>query len=186
MLVCVYVCIYCAASDARFVRKRQRRAEVLALREDPRASLVSQKRLSCATIIRFKSPNICQDRLGTNIGKLDKKRRFCRDEELILDVIDVHDDTLVELSVYDSHTSRLIGVVGIPVHTIHRNPKKRWIKLQDPDGGRISLMAGVVEADQLDLDSCKYGVVEMEHSLKWKQGLSLRQRIVEVMTDTVD
>eukprot|EP01046_Picozoa_sp_COSAG06_P036947 COSAG06_NODE_4124_length_4547_cov_1.723696_5_plen_669_part_00 len=45
------VCVCCAAPDARFIGKRQRRAEVLALREDPRASLVSQKRLSCATMI---------------------------------------------------------------------------------------------------------------------------------------
>jgi Ca2+-binding EF-hand superfamily protein len=108
------------------------------------------------------------------------------DEEMVLDVADVHDASLLELSVYDSRTGHLIGLVGIPVHYIHRNPQKRWIKLQDPDGGETSLAAGVVDAGDLNLDVCKFGVIEMEHSLKWKSGLTMRQRIIEVLADSLE
>ena len=103
--------------------------------------------------------------------------------ELILDVPDVHDDSLLELIVHDSRTGRMIGVVGIPVQTIHRNPRKRWVKMQDPSEEAVSLKAGVVEADNLDLASCAFGVVELEHSLKWKSGLTVRQRIMEVLRE---
>ena len=109
-----------------------------------------------------------------------------RDEEMILDVEDVHEDTMLELCVSDSRTGHLMGVVGIPVQMIHRNPKRRWIKLQDPDKGRVSFDAGVMDAGDMDLRQCQFGVIEMEHSLKWKTGQTLRQRIVEVMTDTVE
>jgi hypothetical protein len=108
------------------------------------------------------------------------------DEELVLDVNDVHDDSLVELSVYDSHTGHLLGLVGIPIHSIHRNPQKRWIKLQDPDAGIASLRAGVVDAGAMDVSVCKFGVIEMEHSLKWKSGQTMRQRIMEVMAETLE
>ena len=108
------------------------------------------------------------------------------DEEMVLDVDDVRSDSLVELSVCDSRTRRVIGLVGIPVHTIHRNPKKRWIKLQDPDAGSISLNAGVVDAGAMDIAACRFGAVEMEHSLKWKTGQTFRQRIVDVVSATVE
>jgi len=105
---------------------------------------------------------------------------------MILDVEDVHDDTMLELTVQDSLTGHQMGLVGIPVHTIHRNPKRRWIKLQDPDKGRVSFDAGVMEADDMDLHQCKFGAIQIENSMKYKTGLSLRQRIVEVLTDTVE
>lgn len=108
------------------------------------------------------------------------------DETLTLDIDDVHKDSLVELAVYDSHTGHMLGLVGIPVLAIHRNPKKRWIRLQDPECEQVSLMAGVVEADHFDLESCRFGVIEMEHSLSWRSGQTMRQRIMEVMAETLE
>ena len=110
----------------------------------------------------------------------------CWNETLTLDIDDVHDNSLVELGVYDSHTGHMLGLVGIPVNVIHRNPTKRWIKLQDPKCEQLSLMAGVVEADHLDLESCRFGVIEMAHSLSWRSGLTMRQRIMEVMAETLE
>lgn len=107
-------------------------------------------------------------------------------EEMVLDVHDVHDGSVIELVVYDSRTGRMTAVVGIPVHTIHRNPKRHWVKLQDPNNLEVSFRAGVVDAGALDIESCQFGAVELEHSLKWKSGHTVRQRILEVMRDNLE
>ena len=98
----------------------------------------------------------------------------------------VRDDTQIDLTVADSKTGAALGLLGIPVHQISRNPARRWIKLHNPEGGRSSFSSGVMDVGQTDLSTCPYGAIELEHSLKWKTSRSLRERIVEVMIETTE
>lgn len=138
----------------------------------------------CAQLrARDRQGNVCSEVKSATVEASLEPRW---DEEMVLDVDDVHSDSLVELSVCDSRTGRVIGLVGIPVRSIHRNPKNRWTKLQDPDAGSISLNAGVVDAGVMDIAACRFGAVEMEHSLKWKTGQTFRHRIIDALSETLE